>query len=86
MDEVQQPQSQQDKELIEHIKDAISSGDDSQTAIINYVYERTSIGKNKIRCFLIAKSKGEDALWSSTATGSYNALRYSLFLHSILPL
>ena len=86
LDEVQQPQSQQDKELIEHIKDAISSGDDSQTAIINYVYERTSIGKNKIRCFLIAKSKGEDALWSSTATGSYNALRYSLFLHSILPL
>jgi hypothetical protein len=78
--------SQADKELSSLIIEAISSGDDSQSAITNYVRDRSSLGINKIRTFLIDRSKGEDALWVSTPTGSNNALRYSMVLHGILPI
>ena len=64
--------SSRDKELIAAIKEAIESGDDNQKAIISYVKQKSVLGENSIRKFLIENSTGENALWVTTKTGSNN--------------
>ena len=78
LDEVSIPVSAEHKELIDLISEAILNGDDNQQTITSYVSERMVIGKNKIRDFLLEKSKGDQPLWRASKTGSNNALRYTI--------
>ena len=68
--------NKEENELIEHIKDAIRFGDDSQKEIIDYVRTVSTFGRDRIKNLLIDKSKAPDVLWAAVRTGTKNHLKY----------
>lgn len=70
--------SNEERELIEHIKSAINDGCHSQKEIIENVSGKTILGSKKIREKLLFYSHCDNPIFTVTATGRAKDLHYSI--------